>query len=326
MTEEGLVIPFRRGCPSSTQGSDQAFVRVFIADVAFNIIFTLTATSGNILILFGLRKTTSIHSPSKLLLYNLATTDLVVGLVAHPLKAAAYFYLLEGNHDLYNAYATAASVLNSVSLQTMVVISIDRLLVLCLGGKYRRIVTLKWTGLVILFTWLMGVFRGAAFAYCLSNAYFVLSLAGVCLGTIIPTTCFIVIFRKLHEMKAKVKELNRKTPQKKNTLNSFINNQYKYLVCTLLFIFIALLLCSLPYITLTVLARFTGNKNDRSIQMAFILSETILLFNSSLNPLLCYWWISDVRRNIKDTLHNSCYGRFKEHSLFTSVSSPQAWV
>ena len=50
-----------------------------------NSFLTVTAVLGNTLILVALRRVSLLHLPSKLLLSNLATTDLCVALISHPL-------------------------------------------------------------------------------------------------------------------------------------------------------------------------------------------------------------------------------------------------
>ncbi|CAH3173980.1 unnamed protein product, partial [Porites lobata] len=68
-----------------------------IAIAAVSILFSITASLGNILILIALRKATSIHPPTKLLFQCLATTDLDVGLISQPLMAT--LILLVDNID-----------------------------------------------------------------------------------------------------------------------------------------------------------------------------------------------------------------------------------
>ena len=62
-------------------------VGLYIAIAAVNIVFSITASLGNILILIALSKVTSIHPPTKLLFQCLAITDLGVGLISQPLMA-----------------------------------------------------------------------------------------------------------------------------------------------------------------------------------------------------------------------------------------------
>ena len=55
----------------------------FIA--VLNAFLSITAFLGNVLVLFALRKDSSLHPPSKLLLRNLAVNDLCAGLFSEPL-------------------------------------------------------------------------------------------------------------------------------------------------------------------------------------------------------------------------------------------------
>ena len=63
-----------------------------IAIAAVNIVLSITASLGNILILIALRKVTSIHPPTKLLFQCLAITDLGVGLISQPLFQTFGFF------------------------------------------------------------------------------------------------------------------------------------------------------------------------------------------------------------------------------------------
>ena len=68
--------------PTLTGGSQQPSIHLAV----LNIFLSLTAILGNSLILVVLRKESSLHPPSKLLYRSLVTTDLLVGLVTHPLS------------------------------------------------------------------------------------------------------------------------------------------------------------------------------------------------------------------------------------------------
>ena len=57
----------------------------FIA--VLNAFLAITAFLGNVLVLVALRKDSSLHPPSKLLLRSLAVTDLSAGLFSEPLYA-----------------------------------------------------------------------------------------------------------------------------------------------------------------------------------------------------------------------------------------------
>ena len=126
-----------------------------------NTFLTITASLGNTLILVALRKDASIHPSSKLLYRNLAITDLCVGIIAEPLKVAYWISVVKKRWDICS-YAYLISyflgvTLCSVSLITMTTISVDRLLALLLGLRYRQVVTLKRTRLIAIGGWIVSV-------------------------------------------------------------------------------------------------------------------------------------------------------------------------
>ena len=140
--------------PSLVGGLQQ---QLSICFVAVDIILSITAFVGNSLILVALYKESSLHPPSKLLYRCLATTDLLVGLVAQPLNALYWMSVVQEHWSLCRyardaAYITAY-VLFLVSLMTMTAISLDRLLALLLGLRYKQIVTLKRTYIIVTTFW-----------------------------------------------------------------------------------------------------------------------------------------------------------------------------
>ena len=114
---------------------------------AMQIFLSVTAFLGNTLILVALHKETSLHPPSKLLYRNLAITDLCVGIIAEPLSVAYYISVLNERGDIcvytYQISFIASNIFCSVSLLTLTAISVDRLLALMLGLRYRQVVTFQ---------------------------------------------------------------------------------------------------------------------------------------------------------------------------------------
>ena len=135
--------------PSFVGGLQQQSINLSAA----NILLSLTAFLGNSVILVALHKESSLHPPSKLLYRCLATTDLLVGLVCQPLHAAYWMSVSYEHWSLcrfaYDAFSVSAYALCSVSLLTMAAISVDRLLALLLGLRYRVLVTLKRTYIIL---------------------------------------------------------------------------------------------------------------------------------------------------------------------------------
>ena len=138
---------------------------------AVHIFLSFTAFLGNALILVALHKESSLHPPSKLLYRCLATTDLFVGLVFHPLSATYRMSIVHEDWSLcryvYDAVTITAHALCSVSLLTSTAISVDRLLALLLALRYRQVVNLKRTYMIVATFWVVsGV---AALCYILDH-------------------------------------------------------------------------------------------------------------------------------------------------------------
>ena len=109
-----------------------------------NTFLSITAFLWNALILVALHKDTSIHPPSKLLYRNLAKTDLCVGVIGERLLVAYWISVMNERWDIcYYIHLTGyflGVTLCSVSLITLTTISVDRLLALLLGLRYRQVV------------------------------------------------------------------------------------------------------------------------------------------------------------------------------------------
>ena len=126
-----------------------------------NISVSITAFLGNTLILVALQKESSLHPPSKLLYRNLAITDLCVGMIAEPVYVAYFTSVLSDKWDIC-FYADLLSlftsyVFSAVSLFKLTIISVDRLLALLLGLRYREVVTLKRTLVTLIVGWILSI-------------------------------------------------------------------------------------------------------------------------------------------------------------------------
>ena len=114
---------------------------------ALNVLLAITAFIGNALILVALRKESSLHPPSKHLLRCLTTADLCVGLIVDSLYVTLLVIVVKEHCSICFPVAFAVSItgfsLGAMPLLTLTAISVDRLLALLLGLRYRQVVTLN---------------------------------------------------------------------------------------------------------------------------------------------------------------------------------------
>ena len=284
-------------CSSTlASGSQQPPIHLAV----LNIFLSLTAILGNSLILVALRKESSLHPPSKLLYRNLATTDLLVGLVTHPFSVT---YRISSIYKQWNLcrYARSAGYLSSyalcgVSLLTMTTISVDRLLALLLGLRYKRIVTLKRTYIIVAAVWVSsGV---AALCYILNKRmvfWFLYIIVPLCL--VISMAAYTKIFHTLRYNKAQVQQQSSQP----NSLNIL---RYRKAVHSALSVQLALVVCYAPYI---IVESVTARRKTLSSHIVVIRGTVVALlyFNSTLNPFLYCWKISEVRKAVKQTIRQS---------------------
>ena len=179
--------------------------KIFIS--AFNIPLSTTAFLGNVLIIVALQKVSSVHPPSKLLLGCLASTDLCVGLISQPLYVA--YKMFQGHskpcHYLRIIFYTKGSMFCAISLLTLTAISVDRLLALLLGLRYRQVVTMKKVQLVVVSFWL---FSAAVAMTVFFNFFIALSIACIVLllCIVISTFCYMKIYFTLRHHQTQVQD------------------------------------------------------------------------------------------------------------------------
>ena len=202
--------------PSSVVGLQQQ--SIYFSSV--NIFLSITAFLGNFLILVALNKVTSLHPPSKLLYRCLATIDLLVGLVTQPLYATYWMSLVHEHWSLcryaedgiqISGYALCgASLLNSTA------ISVDRLLALLLGIRYRQTVTLKRTCIITATFWILSVAAGSiSISHTRITRWYSIIVIQLC--SVISIASYTSIFCTLRHHQAQVHDHVQQQPSQGDT-------------------------------------------------------------------------------------------------------------
>ena len=188
---------------------------------AVNILFSITAILGNSLILVALHKESSLHPPSKLLYRFLATSDLLVGLVSQPLHATYWMSVVHEHWSLCRYVRQGRGItgyaLCSVSLLTLTAISVDRLLAMLLGLRYKAIVTLKRMYIVLAIFLVVCLVTGL-----FSHLNHRIALWYILIGTpsclVISIVSYTKIFRALSHHQAQVQDHAQRQPSQPNAL------------------------------------------------------------------------------------------------------------
>ena len=269
-----------------------------------NIFLSITAFLGNFLILVALHKESSLHPPSKLLYRCLATTDLLVGLVSHPLVATFWMSVVHKHWSLCRHARDAASLstyaLCGVSLFTLTAISVDRLLALLLGIRYRQTVTLKRTCIMTDTFWILSVAAGSiSISHTRITRWYSIIVIPLC--SVISIASYTSIFRTLRHHQAQVHDHVQQQPSQTNVLNMA---RYRMAVNSALWVQLALVVCYVPQ--LIMLLVITNRKNISSHVIVIDAIKNILAyFNSTLNPFLYCWKAREVRQAVKQIIRQT---------------------
>nr|XP_058946053.1 beta-2 adrenergic receptor-like [Pocillopora verrucosa] len=330
----------------TSQLSSQLPIGVVAFLLAFNIVLSFTASLGNALLLLTFYKLSSLHPATKVLLECLAAIDLCVGLFSQPLFVTALFLYIDlGNTDIDILYYVEEVVCISnyvffgVILLISTVISVDRLLVLLLRLRYRQVVTLKRTQAVILLCWIIAVLCGLVRVWSQTVSEIVAFVA-VVVSLVTSVFCYVKIHLRLQRYPAEVEEnpgegrsiagedigvgkdeagaitgttgrgrvrawtAKGSSKQRLNERVQLNIKQYQKTVSSIFWVQLALVACYTPFIIVSILRHTV--LSGSAIHALWLFTKTLVYLNSSLNPFLYCWKITEVRKAVKDTARAFC--------------------
>ena len=276
----------------------------FIVLSFLNIILAITATVGNTLIFLALGKNSCLHASSRLLIRCLTFTDLCVGLISQPLAALHAVSILTKHLEIFqftvvSSYVTSA-VLSGVSLFVLTFISIDRLLALSLGVRYRQTVTIQRVRIFVILIWVVNMANATIRFLGNTFIFYIVCLAGIVFCVVVSTLCYGKICRTLRMQRKKVRaSVSEGQPNERSELHI---EKYKKSVSSALWVHFTLLACYLPYSIVSGLKAITGD----TFAVAEGFTATLIFFNSSVNPVLYCWRIREVRQAVKETIRQYC--------------------
>ena len=277
--------------------------KIFISTI--NLPLSIFAIIGNLLIIITLRKVSCLHPPSKLLLSCLACTDLGVGLTSQPLY---YVFIMAPEHSRVCFFASLLSLITGsifcgVSSSTITAISVDRLLALSLGLRYKQVVTMRRVKALVGTHWVLWTiimlvaFQNYSIFLGIASAVFLL-------GIMISSFCYTKIYRTLRLSQAQVQSQGHQGQQNEEA-TPLNKARYKKTVSTALWVQMALLVCYLPF---ALVHGFASITEPETPLFNFVLSITtsLMLSNSTINPILYCWRMREMKRAVKHTIRQFC--------------------
>ncbi|XP_067044216.1 adrenocorticotropic hormone receptor-like [Acropora muricata] len=282
---------------------NQGLDRQIICFSVINTVLAVTAVVGNTVVLIALHKETSLHRPSKALLRNLVASDLCAGFAQLAL-VSNWISILQEQWQICQFFLHAHTMMGiicfAVSLCTLAAISVDRLLALLLGLRYRQVVTVRRVYVVVIVIWILLGVGSTILTMFNTDAAMVAGQSVIPLCLMTSTFCYTRIFFTLRNRQTQV---HNNPPEQENQTISLNISRYRRTVSTSLWLQMSVVFCYLPYLLLASLAHRQLEKTvSPSFYSLFYSTVTLMCSNSILNPILYCWKIKEVRRKVKEIL------------------------
>ena len=297
---------------------------LLLVNGVLNASLSLAATLANAFILAAIWKSPSLHSPANALLFGLAMSDLGVGLISQPLGALLMFTGKTKGREVWVAmFQVFSGSLSALSLLTVTAIGVDRYLALRLHLRYKELVTFKRAACFLVVLWASVIFGASLFRW-FGDIFLFYSHA----ASPLIITCFLInifVYHKLYRVcrfhRARIRD--QAVFLDTNLYQRAINEaRFRKSVKTMFLILLALILCYFPFCCYTVAIIVIGRAVSAMVIALYLFTWTLAFANSTVNPALLYFQLTEIRVAIKRILKNWAFGcQQKRRDLGTTRSN-----
>ncbi len=275
----------------------------FIANITtciLNAVFSILTATGNFIILHVIWKKQELHSPSFVLLFCLAASDFLVGLICQPCYMAYKIAELVDNFSAYCVFRMIQNIsgwtTSGVSLLILSGVSIDRLLALTLHLRYNMFVTVPRVFQTAVCLWIFAI-TVVILKFWISN-WIILPVVTFALTFLVTTGSSLKIFQIVRRHQRQISQQEQSVQF--NAINVI---KCRKSAVTVLYVYGLFLMCYLPFCATMFVETFSGF--TLTVKIAYDYASTVVFINSFLNPLVYCWRIGEVRRAVKNTLRDS---------------------
>ena len=278
----------------------------YLVNSVVNAFLIISAIILNSITIQALRKTSSLPKTLKILLLNLAVSDLGVGLLVQPFYFGLLVKWLQGNDSTdstCNAFLSLLYLFSTASFTGVMALSGDRFLALHLHLRYQDLVTHKRVVALLILLWMFSAFLSVLYLWVSTYIfYFLIAVIGVVCLTFSAMFYFKIYFAvrrhrsQIQALQALQVAQNCQTANAARLRKSAIGVFYVYLV---------FLLCYLPkFCSSVVFVVISGSASAGGVNVFVSFSTTLVFLNSSLNPFIYCWKLRHVRIAVLDIVRN----------------------
>ena len=265
---------------------------IVIINCVLNVPLMLICIIDNTVVLAAILITPSLRTPSTILLCSLAVSDVLVGLVVQPNYITGYILK---NISLHKATSKIGFVAGGASLSTMTPIAVDRFLALHHHMRYPNLMTTIRAMYLSAALWIVAISLSLLTIFE-ERAYAVATTVGIAICLLTCSFCYIRIYRivRHHQLQIQVQQQAVASIDTENYPN--IQQSKKSAKNTFIY-FLVMILCYIPAFTSWSIFAISPNK----WRMEWVLADTILFMNSSINPFLYCWRLRELREAVVKT-------------------------
>ena len=271
----------------------------FIASVVtciLNAVFSLITAIGNLIILQVIWRKQELHTPSFILLFCLAASDLLVGLVCQPFYVAFKITELIDNFGAYCILRMIQSIsgwtTTGVSLAILSGVSIDRLLVLTFHLRYNTIVTVQRVLQTVFVVWMLSV--AIVMLRFWIRQWLIFPVAIVVTSFLVTTISTLKIFQIVRRHQRQIFQQQR---VQSNIVDAL---KCRKSAVTVLYVYGLFIIFYLPLCATMVVETLAGY--TLRVKIAYDYAATAVFINSFLNPIVYCFRIEEIRRAVKNLL------------------------
>ena len=278
----------------------------YMANIVFNGCLCYSTTVLNIATIYALRKTVLTPKPLRILILNLAVSDLIVGLLGQPLSIAYLAGELRFKVPDSTTFIVSSLIWNILYLSSfcsILALHVDRFAAIHIPLRYNDLVTCKRTAIVVIAIWLFNILL-VSFSVLLTpprrSLIIVETMILFCLLTSTWSSYknYLTIRRHRMDIQAQVQQVAQ---------NSSVENLARLRKSThsALWIYLVFCVCYLPNVFIEIVDAVYGyGSASIVIHTMNIYLVTLMFLNSSLNPVIYCWKMRHIRRTMFGILQN----------------------
>ena len=279
---------------------------VEIFTCVLNAFLPIVATSGNLLTIFVIYATPSLHTQQNVFLACLATSNFVLAAIVQP----SYVVYKVSEMTGYGAAWCHSRVVHwfggftcaGVSILTITALAVDRFLAIHLHLTYITTVTVKRCVITAVLFWVLCFTAAISVFFMNSDRYWTVAPIPILFFSLFLTTAsHVKVFRTLGRHERQIQVEARQSAWNNGSSNRRLNvTKYKKSAIITLYILLLFVVSNIPFLVTMVIRIFTGYTG--SVKLAYELEVTVVYASASLNPVLYCWRLRDIRQAVLSTL------------------------